>query len=173
VKKLRVTHKMTPELPKGGEWPLEIPDVKFSDFVKVELPDWTRADAYPDPATISLSAWGWEFLRRNPMYQSAWAGNPVRRDFGETFGLLETPDPARSPYEPKAKKYSGGLIPDFRTRPEKYLNYLRAWDARVASENLSGIVATLYPDRDKDDVQKDLYEARRLVFFGYRELLAR
>lgn len=33
-------------------------------------PDWKDPSAYPDPETLTLQQWAWEFLRRNPDYQA-------------------------------------------------------------------------------------------------------
>jgi hypothetical protein len=36
------------------------------------LPDWRDASQYPHPARAPLRIWPWEFLRRNPEYQTMW-----------------------------------------------------------------------------------------------------
>lgn len=38
----------------------------------MELPDWRTAVGYPQPGKASNARFAWEFLRRNPKYQSAW-----------------------------------------------------------------------------------------------------
>jgi hypothetical protein len=56
------------------------------------IPDWRNPDAYPKQHT--RLEWAWEFLRRNPMYQSDWAEDvlsPLK------YGLSEPLDPATKP----------------------------------------------------------------------------
>lgn len=36
-------------------------------------PDWRDPEQYPDPHTTSMLQWAWEFLRRNPEYQTDYA----------------------------------------------------------------------------------------------------
>ncbi len=46
------------------------------------FPDWTDKSQYPDPDEFSLSQWAWEFLRRNPKYQSDFATLELETDQG-------------------------------------------------------------------------------------------
>lgn len=46
---------------------------KLKDYPRPDwLPDWTDPDGYPDHGE-NVSAWAWEFLRRNPEYQADYA----------------------------------------------------------------------------------------------------
>lgn len=49
---------MKPIYPEGMEW----------------LPDWTDPTQYPSITGTSRTQWAWEFLRRNPEYQTAYSG---------------------------------------------------------------------------------------------------
>jgi hypothetical protein len=62
------------------------------------LPDWTDIAAYPVADGTADGAWGWEFLRRNPLYQQVFAAcqsNPrsARRVRAQRFHVSEMVDP--------------------------------------------------------------------------------
>jgi len=55
--------------------------------------DWRSADAYRYTLSLPMTAWAWEFLRRNPDYQADCAGagqnDPAReRELAARWGLL-------------------------------------------------------------------------------------
>jgi len=51
------------------------------------LPNWEKADSYP-PKGAALDQWVWEFLRRSPLYQSAW-----QEQLAPKQGIDEDDDP--------------------------------------------------------------------------------
>jgi hypothetical protein len=75
--------------------------VKFSDKRPPPwLPDWRDATGYPDPkapvGTSSSHRWRWEFQRRDPDYQRAWAERTNRPAgfWRQRYGLIKPVDPA-------------------------------------------------------------------------------
>ncbi len=45
----------------------------FESQIPDWLPNWRKAQQYPELATTSPIQWAWEFLRRNPEYQRLWS----------------------------------------------------------------------------------------------------
>jgi hypothetical protein len=166
-------------IPKGAppiDWPF--PEAPLTGRPLPEMPDWADPTAYPKPDDLSLRQWGWEFLRRNPEYQLDWAHDELKPG---RWGLPEAVDPASKDVL-EVLKYPPSR--DFRARPDKYLNYLRVWDARRDGVDYLSIGMKLYPERrykddaeedaaKKDAAQKDMDAAWLLVWFTYRELLLR
>jgi transcriptional regulator len=88
------------------------------------VPDWREQSAYPKQ--ISMTAWAWEFLRRNPEYRLTWLevaaprnrespspyrGDP-RRD-PRRFGLREFFDPRLSNAKPRFTTLRGETVLHF------------------------------------------------------------
>jgi hypothetical protein len=162
---------MLPGLPRG-EHLGAAPEEYWQDLdcrpIK-DMPDWSKEAAYPRPDELSRRGWGWEFLRRNPLYQADWTWNELRP---ARWGLVEAIDPGISPYEPAL--LPGFVVPPgFRVRVKYYPTYLRVFDARCAGAKIAEIGAAIYPDEAgaDDAVKKDIKAALRLVWFDYEALL--
>ena len=86
----------------------ELPFVDFGEYAAVraspEYPNWLNEQAYPRGADLTARQWGWEFLRRNPVYVYDWSFDQLKP--GE-FWLREALDPSLSPAEPKVFSFAG------------------------------------------------------------------
>jgi hypothetical protein len=173
--KRTIPNEMLPGLPRGEAEPfnLLLEDLRQLDFDDIRplpaIPNWSKADAYPK--VLSLRAWGWEFLRRNPEYKLDWAYNDLRP---ARWGLAAAIDPGLSPCEPAlVPGFAAVARAGFRARPGYYPTYLRVWDGRCAGETISTLGAVLYPDssQPEDAIKKDIAAALRLVWFNFEHLL--
>src|SRR5258708_10746796 len=70
--------------------------------------DWRNPEHYAYTTTLTSEAWAWEFLRRSPLYKTAWNDANHGRDPDEAsimlarpFGLLRLEDPALTALEAK------------------------------------------------------------------------
>jgi hypothetical protein len=170
--KRTIPNEMLPGLPRGGPPEERTLDYDFDGIRPVPaMPDWSKADAYPKD--LSLRAWGWEFLRRNPEYRLDWAHNDLRP---ARWGLAAAIDPGLSPCEPAlVPGFAAVARAGFRARVGYYPTYLRVWDGRCAGAKLATLGAELYPDFDSsrrdDAIKKDIAAALRLVWFNFEHLL--
>ena len=97
------------------------------------LPDWRDAKAYPKPKDLSWREWAWQFLRRNPEYQSdyeSWRAllDTLPADCDQLpsddmrFWVCDPPAKAGETYKEYANRVGGRWRRTFRAKalPEKY-----------------------------------------------------
>jgi hypothetical protein len=85
-------------------------------------PDWRNAAHYRSPRNTSPLQWAWEFLRRNPEYQTLWAKRikhnykpanfptPAIPEFRDKFHIIEDPPPSPAENKPKYLRFGPPFI---------------------------------------------------------------
>ena len=119
------------------------------------VPDWRDPSAYPDHREIDLSAWRWEFLRRNHGYRLDWCRDDD--DFGVSRErYLEDVYDLRWPVDPRSSARS--IVEDLERGDE---DGLWAMEPQKPPKSLDG--AVMFNAEDLRQRYAEFREIKRII----------